>query len=64
MTSGTLHSVMDNSAKRVMVSLSFGDRNWNLGAAEEAGKGTREKRSPKERTRGSNYSDHMINHLN
>ena len=61
MTSGTPHSVMDN---RVMVSLSFGDRNWNLGTEEEAGKGTRVKASPKERTRESNDSDHMINHLN
>ena len=35
-----------------------------LGTEEEAGKGTREKASPKERTRESNDSDHMINHLN
>lgn len=61
MASGALRSVMDN---RVMVSLSFGDRNWNPGTEEEAGKGTREKASPKERTRESNDSDHMINHLN
>lgn len=61
MTRGTLRSVMDN---RLMVSLSFGDRNWNLGTEEEAGKGTREKASPKERTRESNNIDHTINHLN
>lgn len=59
-----MHSVRDNSEKQSDVSRRFVDRNWNLGDAEEARKGTREKVSPKERTRGSNYSDHMIYHVN